>query len=110
MNIDVSQLETIILIVWIIQIGIYSIQLLLPKLFNFGIRKTLVFSIVTCVILAIIIMVGDLYKGIPDSTCGSEKFNPIAIVGIYGSIGNTIIYLIVSIINTVANQKRKTHS
>lgn len=110
MKIDVSQLGTIILIIWVVQIGIYSIQLLIPKIFNFGIRKTLLYSICICLLLAMIIMVCGFYKSIPNTTCGSEKFNPIVIVGIYGSIGNTIIYLIVSIMNNVANQKWKTRN
>ena len=110
MKVDVNQLGLILLIIWTIQISIYSIQLLFPGLINLGIRKTLIISILTCIILATTILIGDFYESTPRAPCGDEKFNPIGILGIYGSIGSLCIHLIISTINKIVNRRRGTRS
>lgn len=107
MKVDVNQLGWLIIIIWIIQLIFYLVQITFPNTLNFGIRKIFFLSVATCMFLSLTIMLGGFYKNIPGATCGTENFNPVVIIGIYGSIGSLIIYIFVSILNIIANRIRK---
>lgn len=107
MKVDVNQLEWLLIIIWVIQTIFYLGHIGFPNAFNFTFRKIFYISVATCLILSLIILFGEFYKSIPGVTCGTEKFNPLGIIGMYGSIGSLIIYIIFSIFKKVINKLSK---
>ncbi len=96
MKVDTNFLLSLLKILWIVQIIIYLAQLIFPKRIPFGLNKTLNYSILSCVTLGIGIFLVGIYSTTPNATCGTERFNPIMLLSIYGSIGSAIIFLIAS--------------
>ncbi|MBL7821460.1 MAG: hypothetical protein JNL65_12675 [Saprospiraceae bacterium] len=104
MKFDVEDLGWLLLTIWIIQTIFYLGYLVFHDTFNFEFRKILYISVATSLILSLIIQFGGFYKSIQAATCGTEKFNPIGIIGVYGSIGSLIIYIIFSILKKVIDK------
>lgn len=104
MKFDVEDLGWLLITIWIIQAIFYLGHLVFHDTFNFEYRKILYISVATSLILSLIIQFGGFYKSIQAATCGTEKFNPIGIIGVYGSIGSLIIYIIFSILKKVIDK------
>jgi len=96
MKIDTKFLMALIQLLWISQTIIYLAQLVLPNKFAFGLYKTFKYSILSCILLGLAIYIVGIYSTTQNSTCGTEKFNPITILSIYGSVGSLILFLIAS--------------
>ncbi len=107
MKVDVNQLGWLLIIIWIIQTIFYLGHIGIPNIVNITFKKVFYISVATCVILSLTIQFGGFYKSIPNATCGTEEFNPIGIIGMYGSFGSLIIYFIFSILKKVINKIRK---
>lgn len=104
MKFDAEDLGWLLITIWIIQSILYLGYMRFPGKFNFTFRKILYISVATCLILSFVILFGGFYKSIQAATCGTEKFNPIGIIGMYGSIGSLIIYIIFSILKKVIDK------
>lgn len=98
MKFDVEDLGWLLITIWIIQTIFYLGHLVFQDIFNFEFRKILYISVATSLILSLIIQFGGFYKSIQAATCGTEKFNSIVIISMFGSIGSLIIYIIFSIL------------
>lgn len=98
MMFSVDELGWLLIIIWIIQSIFYLGHLVFHGIFNFEFRKILYISVATCLILSLAILFGGFYKSIQAVTCGTEKFNPIGIIGLDGSIGSLMIYILFSIL------------
>ncbi|MBK8483027.1 MAG: hypothetical protein IPL31_01365 [Saprospiraceae bacterium] len=107
MKFDINQIEWLLIIIWIIQTIFYLGIIGFTNAFNFTFKKVFYISVVTCLIVSFTIQFGGFYKSIQSATCGTEKFNPIGIIGMYGSIGSLIIYIIFSILKKATNEIRK---
>lgn len=101
MKVDTNFLLSLLKILWIAQIIIYLAQLIFPKRIPFGLNKTLNYSILSCVTLGIGIFLVGIYSTTPNATCGTERFNPIILLSIYGSIGSLFIFIIASVLQKV---------
>lgn len=101
MKVDTNFLLSLLKVLWIVQIIIYLVKLALPNKFPFGLSKTFKYSILSCVTIGIGIYVVGIYSTTPNATCGTERFNPIILLSIYGSIGSLFIFIITSVLQKV---------
>lgn len=104
MKVDVTQSAWILILIWVLQLIFYLAKITFLTKLNFGIRKIFLISVVTCKFLPLAKMFGGFYKSIQVSTCGTERFNPLGIIGLYGCIGSLIIYIIMSILNLLVRR------
>lgn len=106
MEVDNETLFNILQIILAIQIVINIIVLFE---FKFSIKpgKIFIIFIILYIFTGFSIYFLNLYEPIPGGWCGSERFNPITIISIYGSFLSTFIYIISKAILKIKKLLRK---
>lgn len=92
---------TVLLSIYGIQILLYSIVIINPEIDKLSKTKIFWCSVILCLTIPLIIIIGGFNKILPNGWCGTEIFNPFIFYSILGNIGNLLIYIFISIVDKV---------
>ncbi len=91
----------VLLTIYGIQILLCSLVILNPEIEKLSKEKIFWCSIILCLTIPLIMIIGGFNRLSPNNWCGTEIFNPIIYYAIFGNIGNFFIYISISITDKV---------